>query len=422
MPTMDRTGRPTVFYGYWILAASLVSLFIMSSVGFYSFGIFFKPIQEEFAWGRGVISVAFLLIYLVQAIVSPFIGRLAERYGPKTVITIGAFVLGSGLFLLSLTTNILHFYAAYALTGLGNSAIGMITISALISNWFVRRRGLAIGIASTGVGLGGLIATPVIGIFLIPTFGWRASYQILAILTVMLVSIPAQFVIKTHPRELGLSPDGIEAFETATDSRNASGRPDGWTVNAALHTSTFWLIAGAYVLFMLATTGASQHLINHLTDIGLSVATATTALSIVGLGSTVGKFTFGTVSDVLAPKYCAAMSFFAGIVSILLIITDPTTPIVLLSSFIMGLSIGGWAPLTSMLIGSNFGLAHYGSTYGVLTLFQNIGTGVSTTFYGYVYDATDSYRWAYIVALASLSVAILLIVTSRRPKRHSTDR
>jgi MFS family permease len=420
---MHPKGKFQFFYGYWILVAGLFLLLLYSGVGYYAFGIFFKPIQEELNLSRGVISVAFTMFYLVQAISSPFIGRLTDRYGPKKIINLGAFITGLGLTLLSLTTNLPHLYIAYAITGLGCSAMGFIPVSTVISNWFIERRGGALGIAGIGMGMGGLVLAPIIGIFLIPSFGWRTAYQILALLSVILVTVTAQFVIKTSPQEMALHPDGIESSKAVDETRNPSKPSGGWMLNEALKTSTFWLITGAFVMFNMAQVGITQHLVNHLTDIGFPLATATAALSCIGLGNAIGKFLFGYSSNRFAAKYCAAIGFLLGIVATSILITvNSTSPLVFIwvYALIMGLSIGCWVPLTSVLMSSSFGLAHYGAIYGVWSIFHNISVGISPTFFGYVYDSTHGYYWAFTVSLGFYSAATAFILALRRPKPHLT--
>lgn len=411
--------KTSFFYGYWISAAGLLLLFLWSGVGFYAFGIFFKPIQEEFNWGRGVTSVAFTMLYLVQAITSPFIGKLTDRYGPKKVIMLGALLTSLGLALLSFTSSLPYFYVAYAVTGLGLAAIGMLPISVVISNWFVRRRGMAIGIAASGVGAGGLVLAPVIGAFLIPSFGWRAAYQILALFSIILIAAVVQFVIKTNPDEMGLHPDGVLQLETAGGTKILHRPSEGWKLEAALKTSTFWLIVGAFVVFNVAQVGTIQHLVNHLTDIGFSVAAATVTLSGVGLGSTIGKFLFGYASDRLSAKHCTTISFLLVLLAtIILILVRSSSPpeVVWAFALMMGLGIGGWAPLQSVLISQSFGLAHYGEIYGVLALFHNVSTGMGPAFFGYVYDVTQGYYSAFIASLILYSTATVFTLALKRPQ------
>ncbi len=412
---MAQTGKSRMFYGYWILAASMLALFIQSAAGFYSFGIFFKPVSEEFGWNREITSLAFLLLLTIGAPISPLIGRLTDRYGPKIVVIIGAFIMALGLFLTSLTNSLAIFYLGYAINGVGGAFLSMIPIGVLISKWFVKRRGMAVGITATGIGLAGFIMAPIIGNVFIPSFGWRTSYQILAVLSVVLVAVPIQLIVKRSPEEMGLYPDNASAPVTVKATEHAAPVSKGWGVKAALSTSTFWFIVGAYVLFGIFTTGASQHLVNNFLDIGFATATATAALSFVGLGSSVGKFSFGFACDYLSPKYCGAISFTSGIAALLLLtLPGPSVAIMLLLSFLLGLCIGGWVPVTTMMISANYGLFNYGQIYGIFTTFQGIAGGVGPTFFGYIYDTTGSYYPAYLMSIAALAVAIVLILATRR--------
>jgi MFS family permease len=226
--------------------------------------------------------------------------------------------------------------------------------------------------------------------------------------------------MKTSPVESRQISDNVEHSHKTDET--SSQPSEGWKLNAALKTSTFWLMVGSYVVFQMAHVGTLQHLINHLTDIGFPVAMATATLSVVSLVSAGGKFFFGYITDRLAAKYCATISFILGFVATtLLMIVAPTSPILLIGLYIftMGLAIGGWAPITSMLVSTNFGMKHYGAIFGVFSLFFYITTGISPTFFGYVYDVTGQYYLAYISALVFYSVATLFILAMRRSKQPS---
>ena len=391
----------------------------MSGVGFYAFGVFFKPIQQEFGWGRGVTSVAFTMFYLVQATSSPFIGRFTDRYGPKRIITLGGLMLGLGLAILSLTTDLPHFYIGYAVAGLGCSSVGLIPVSFIISSWFIKGRGTAIGVASSGMGLGGLVLPPIINLYLIPNLGWRTAYQILAASSLLSIIVIAQTVIKKNPLDTS-HPENVKS----TDETTSSLRSKEWRLNAALKTPTFWLILSAFVMFQMAQVGTIQHLINHLTDILFPVDVATFILSAVSLTSAGGKLLFGYISDKFDPKFGATLSFLFGFVATAVLITmTPESSLILIGLYIlsMGLTVGGWAPLTSVLISRSFGLSHYGAIFGVFSSFQNVSTGVSPTFFGYVYDSTHQYLWAYIASLILYSAASILILALPRPKPSSAS-
>ena len=190
----------------------------------------------------------------------------------------------------------------------------------------------------------------------------------------------------------------------------------------ALKTSTLWLIIGAFIMFNIAQVGTIQHLINHLTDVDFSATTAATAVSFTGLGSTVGKFLFGSLSDRIPARYCVVISFslcLAATIILLSVVSTSSLVILLTYALIMGFGIGGWTPLEAILTSQNFGLIHYGAISGVVPLFYNISTGVGPTVFGYIYDVTQGYYWALILSLALYIVATVSIVALLRPKRRA---
>jgi predicted MFS family arabinose efflux permease len=271
------------------------------------------------------------------------------------------------------------------------------------------------------MGIGGLVLAPFIGNFLIPNLGWRTAYQFLAVL-ILLVVIPLTQLLKTHRRnvEQNLGSERVERKEYDEIQK----RPiEDWTLKTALQTSTFWFIVVAFFMFNISQGGMIQHLANHLTDIGFEVTTATIVISLIGLGSAVGKFVFGFMSDRLEAKYCTTISFLLGFSAALVLISiNSTSPLATLWIYgiTMGLCIGGWAPLTSVLIGDNFGTKNYGAISGLLFLFFYTASAIGPTFYGYVFDTMNSYYLGFVISLIFYLVAIVFILASKRPKLKRT--
>jgi MFS family permease len=406
----SQTGATTLLHGARLLTIGLVLMSIYGGLGYYAFGVFFKPIQENFNWERGVTSIAFAIFYIILAVSSPFIGRLTDRHGTRKTFTLGALILSSGLTLLSLSTNLLHFYIAYGITGLGCSTIGMIPVSYMISSYFKRGRGTAIGIVSSGMGIGGFVLPLIIGIYLIPHFGWRTAYQILALSSLLLILVIVQTAGKANPKEVEPNPPRVERSDGTGVSSQTSME---WTLNSALKAPAFWLITCAFILFQMAQVGTTQHLVNHLTDIGFSIPVATSIFSITNLFTAIGKLMFGYVSDRLTAKHCAMIVFLLGLVATaVLMILNTASSFLLIGLYVlsMGLAIGGWAPITSMLISTNFGMTHYGDIFGAFSLFFYISTGISPTFFGYIYDTTHQYYLAYAFSLLFYSTDIVFVL------------
>jgi len=411
--------KPKVFYGYWILIATFFCLFIYAGCGFYAFSLFVRPLQADFGWGRGEIMAAFTILFLVSGMASPFIGKVVDRYGARRVISIGATIVGLGFILLSVMSNLWHFYVVYAVIGVGITAIGQVPTSAIVSNWFEKRRGLVIGVMSTGIGIGGFALAPLTGGYLIPSFGWRISYRVLALLAWLLIIPLALLVMKTKPADMGLYPDGRQAPDAMTGAEASSSTARGLTLRMALATSAFWLICISFLLNQVSQIGLVQIQVPHLEDIGFPVVTAATALGFVGLASAVGKFGFGWLCDHIPAKYTCSIGLGFMLTGLIIFMNiKPTSPVTMvwLYALITGLGSGSWLPTMSMLISTNFGLVAYGTIFGVVSLFQNLGMAVGPLMAGYMYDTMNTYHLAFIIFLVLFGIAILAMLAVRRPK------
>ena len=407
-----------IFYGYWIVVVGFLCLFVYSGVGYYALSVFYKPLEAEFGWGRGEISWAFTIVFAMQGLASPFVGRWVDRYGAKIFIVLGALVTGLGFLWLYFIQDIWAYYAAYAVVGLGNTGISTIPTTKLLSNWFNRRRGFAIGIAATAVGIGGLVIVPLVGAYLIPSFGWRFSFLFLGILTWVLIIIPALWLIKSKPADIGLLPDGAEKPETQ-ENTPVPATTDDWSLNAALKTLPLWLIAVGFVTGTYAHTSIILHQVNFLTDIGFDVVAASAALGAIAFGSGVGKFFFGWLCDHIQAKYTAAMAFSLVAIGVIILTTiNAASPLFVIWLYIIpfGLGVGGWLPNLSMIVSRTFGLASYGAIFGVLTMAMNFGVAFGPTIAGYMYDSMQSYSGVFILMLVLLAIAITSMLLVRLPQ------
>ena len=203
-----------MFHGYWIVAAAFVCLFIVSGLGYYAFGLFVTPIQMDLGWGRADIMVAFTIYFMIQGLASPLVGWMLNIIEPRKMIAAGTLVATLGFFILSWMQDQWSFYFSYALVGIGMAAVGHVPVSTVVSNWFMKRRGTAIGIASTGVGAGGLVLAPLIGGYGIPSFDWRVCYQAMGVLMAVVTVPTALLVLRTKPADMGLRPYGANKSDS----------------------------------------------------------------------------------------------------------------------------------------------------------------------------------------------------------------
>jgi len=401
-----------------MIAVSLLCLGIFSGCGVGSFSLFVNSLQSEFGWGRGEIMLAFTIFFLLTGLAAPLVGGIVDRYGVRGVIAVGALVTGLGFASLYVLQTLWHFYLAYFFVGIGTAAYGQVPASAMVANWFAKKRGTAIGIMGTGIGLGTFVMAPLVGSFLIPVFGWRTAYLALGIIAWILIPL-AIFVVRTRPADMGLYPDGITSPEEVAEI-NASGMTTkGLSPKAALGTMAFWLVSVTFFISAFSSLGVNQTLVPYLQDAGFPVALAAGAMTLFGLGSAIGKFFFGWLCDKIKAKQACALSLVllsAG--TIVMMFIGPATPLAIawLDALLLGLGAGGWLPTMSMLVNRNFGLASYGAIFGMVSLLQAIGGGAGPLFSGYMFDTMNTYYWAFIIFLILYAIAIPIILAVRRPK------
>lgn len=200
--------KPPFFYGYLVLAVCFLCQVMGSGFVMYAFSVYVKPISGEFGWSRAEIMGASTTMGLVMGFLAPFVGRLIQTFGAKKMIAIGALITGVGFLLLSLTKNMWQYYVSYAVVGMGSAVGGIVPTSLVVANWFKRRRGFAIGLLGTGIGLGGFSGPLLIGAYLIPHFSWQTSYVVSGVVTALVIIPLSLLIIETKPEDMGLLPDG----------------------------------------------------------------------------------------------------------------------------------------------------------------------------------------------------------------------
>jgi len=391
---------------------------IVSGCGLYAFGLFVHPLEAEFGWSRAQIMSASTIFSLVMGITAPFIGKLITRYGTRRIMTPGAIIGGLGFALLPQMSQTWHYYVLYAVIALGYAAIGLVPATMVVSNWFKKRRGTAIGITSVGVGVGGLLIAPLISGYFIPNFGWQTAYLFIAVMTWAFIPL-SLFVIRNRPSDMGLFADGAPAPEPTVEPEVVRATANDHTLKTAIVTSAFWLIGISFLANSFSQLGILQNQAAHLEDISFSPAIAGTTAGLIGLGSTFGKFFFGWLCDRMPAKYAwsIANAFqVAGIVILLNIEPTSSQPVLWTFAILFGFGIGGWLPTMSLLTSNNFGIVHYGVIFGMINLIHSFGSATGPLFAGYMFDNTGSYQLAFTIFLVLYIVTVATALAVRRPK------
>jgi len=409
--------KKTPFYGYWIVFATFLCNIITFGCGFYAFSLFVTPLQQDLGWGRSDVMAGFTIFFFTSGLVAPQVGKLVDKHGARIVMSAGALIAGLGFLVLCLMSSLWQYCLGYALVGLGTAGTGQVPTSAVVSNWFHRRRGTAVGLMASGVGMGGLVLSPVAGALLLPQLGWSTSFLVLGILCWAVIIPLAVFVIRTRPAEKGLLAYGAEA---STEARQAAFTPAhrGFSLKGASRTVAFWLIVLTYLLSQFAQVGTIQNQVPFFEEAGFPVSVTAGALGAVGLCSAVTKFGFGWLCDRIQAKYALAIGLVFQIVSIIVLINiDAAAPTSMawFYAISMGLGIGSWLPTMAMLVSSYFGMANYGAIFGAVTIPYAIGSAVGPLVAGGMYDTSGNYDTVFVLFLVCLLVSVVTILVTRRP-------
>lgn len=414
-------NKSKVFYGYWIIAACCLFCLVSTGCALASFGFFIKPLETDFGWGRAEIMAAFTVVLLFMAITSPLFGRLVERYAARIVISLSAVVESIGFIILSQMDSLWHYYMGYAIVGIGLTGAAQVTTTYVVSQWFVRKRGMAIGIMSTGLGLAGIVYTPLVGLSLIPNLGWSSTYLILAMSIAVLIVPLSIFLIRSKPADIGLYPDGVSSTPLTYIEESTTSTSNGLTTKAAIATPTFWLIALAFLMHS-THLGVAQSQTPHLTDLGFPVSVPTTSFVLLAVTSVLGQFFYGWLCDRIAPKYATIISLSITAVAIIIFMIingDSAEIIIWIYGALFGFGASGWLPTMSMLTSTTFGMVSYGTIFGLLGFFQSLGAGAGPLIAGAFFDVMGSFRWAFILILGLVILAIPIVLIIRRPNLHN---
>lgn len=407
--------RARVFYGWWVILTAALGLCLGSPpILVFSFGVFLKALSQEFHSGRAAISLAFTFHNVISALCAPTVGRLIDRYGARRVILpatviFGSILLGSKI----LKASIWQFYAFYLTLGVVGSGISPVPYGNVVSHWFDRRRGLALGVMMFGLGLGAMIM-PSLAQRLIAMFGWRMAYAIVGAV-ILLVPLPAVAVfLKERPEEVGLLPDGVVSTRATTAEE---GGDPGVTWHDARRSPTFWLMLSAFFLVGASVHACVLHTAAMLTDRGISSQNAALATSLVGGALLIGRVSSGYLLDRFFGPRIAVM-FFAGVaLGIALLRMGSGREAAFFGAFLVGLGMGAEVDIIAYLTSRYFGLRAFGEIYGYAFGAFVLAGGFGTFLMGAGFDWTGSYR-APLAGFFTATLAAVVLITRLGPYRY----
>lgn len=403
-------GGSGFFYGYFVVGASLLIMSIMWGV-YYAFGVFFKPVLNEFGWTKAMTSGAFSLASVMNGLLTVAAGRLTDKFGPRMVMTVCGLFLGVGFMLMSQIRNVFHLYLFYGIfVGAGMSG-SFIPLTSTVTRWFFKRRGLMTGIVAAGSGIGALIGPPVAS-RLVPLYGWRMSYLILGTLTLLAVVLSAQ-VIKRDPAQVGQVPYG----ENQLEQGRLSLRVEGFSLREAVHSVRFWLFFMTGFCYGYCVFAIMVHMIPHAIESGISAVRAANLLATIGCLSICGKLLLGRVGDIAGSGRTLILGFILMSGALIWLVPAKIAWMLFLSAGIFGFAFGGIAVSHSPLLAELFGLRSHGLIFGVFGISVGWGGAMGPLLTGYLFDVTNSYQMAFLLC-ALISLAGILFAAFIRQSDH----
>jgi MFS family permease len=393
--------RATFFYGWWVVFACAVGLFWGPPVTVFCFPVFLKPLMHDFHAGRAAVSFGFTLGLITMAVGAPLVGWLIDRYGARKMILLATSMFASILLLNKfLSTSLSRFYLFNIALGFVGNGVGPLPYGKVVSLWFDKYRGLALGLMMIGIGSGAMIM-PSVAQQLITGFGWHTAYAILGG-AVLLIAIPVvASLLRDRPQDLGLLPDG--AHREGIPAGGEATAP-GLSAQDAWRTGTFWLMVCAFFLVSASVQGCVIHLAAMLSDRGISSQTAALGSSLAGAAVLLGRVGTGYLLDRFFAPRVAAVFFSIAAVGIGLLWMSSTIAIMFVGALFVGLGLGAEVDLIAYLVSRYFGLRAFGRIFSYAFAAFALAGALGPLIMGAGFDSTGSYRGP----LASFFVATLI--------------
>ena len=390
--------------------------FIAVGFFFYSYSVFFKSIAAEFGDSRLGVSIGISVTQGVGALLAPFIGRALDRFPLKRIMAAGAISMGTGFLLLGLVQTPLQFYLVLGVfIGFGAGAMGQLATSKLVSNWFVLKRGTALGIAATGISVSGVLM-PATTAWLIGEFGWRNGFVAYGVITLVIVVPLILRLVVSRPEDLGLLPDGATEAATLPPPRPALRTAE------YIRNSNFWYLLITIGLLFCIQSATLIHMVPQLTDRGIDLISASVIASSTALFGVMGKLIYGALVDRWDVRWALWLAIAFQVAGQLFMLFGNGYSGFLIGASLFGFGMGGIVPMQGAVVGAAFGRENFGRVLGAMRPPMAIIHLLGVPFAGWVYDSTGSYEPAFLTFLGLYAVTTLVVLGIRVETRSARRR
>ncbi|MFH1381272.1 MAG: MFS transporter [Chloroflexota bacterium] len=408
-------SRHKLFYG-WVVVIAFLFIGITLYGIYFSFGVFFKSIETEFDLSRGATS-AIASASLILTGLFAFLGGLTlDKFGPKIIVLFMGVLTGLSLVLTSLTHATWQLFLTYSLLlSMGTGALYVVPTST-VARWFNRRRGLTLGIADAGAGLGPVVIAP-LATYLITDFNWRTAYLVVGLIA-WLIILPLSRLLKKEPREIGAEPDGLAL--PANDHTEPKTGAIAMPLRQILKTSNLWWLWLVWFFLGITVFLIFTHLVPYLTDIDISPAAAAAVIGVIGASTIAGKIIMGAAADRVGRKLTSVFGCLLMTAAMLWLIRAHGLREFYAFAVVFGFAHGGLGASVGALIGDTFELTKIGTIFGILDLGWAAGAAIGPLLGGLIFDVTGSYATAFLIgAITMLAAALCVGLVGRKGGEHS---
>ena len=414
------------FYGWYIVGVGI----LVNIAGTFAFSstlsIFLKPITEELGVSRGAFSLIRSFEIGVAALVVPLLGSWIDRNGGRGVLVLGVLMEGTGLLLSSLVQSFWQFvFVRCSLVIAGEALLGSLVINVTIAQWFVRKRGRAMGIANLGTGIAKL-SIPIAAASLFVLVGWRNTWAIFGIVAPLLVVVPALIFIRRTPEDMGLRPDGEtpnQDIDASVVNRPTENSPTvsaeaTWTRAEALRLPTFWLLVITFGIAGVGIAGLNLHIFSYVTDIGYSPLVAASFMSTIALTQLGSTLVWGMLADKFDIRKVSCVQFLIQGVGLVMAISSWQIHFTYLGVFLYGTGLAGSFVLREVIWANFFGRTSLGTVRGLSLFFSNLFAASGAPFFGFLHDVTGSYNLSFTIFSCALFTSAFLILLAKPPQQQ----
>ena len=401
-----------------MVAACFLCMVISGGIAWFTFPVFVVPLQEEFGWTATQLGIGIALWATVGGIFAPILGRLLDRFGARRIMLAGIAFGGLLPFALAEMQSLSHLYVILFFLALCTAASTYLPVASIVSNWFVKRRGMAMGIVMMGMGVGGTIM-PIITHYLIQSMGWRWTYRIFGIsLWILLIPVVALW-IHGSPSDLGLKPDGVDNDEANGETghdHSDVGSADGFTARQAFRLRSFWGLGLADAITAIPIVSIGVFFIKFSVEAGIDDNVATMAYGCISAIGILGAVVAGAVANKVNRKVMLSISYALPAIAVLFLFGLKSAGPLFFFAILSGVTVGFRSTLWPLVVGDCFGARAYATVMGFLLIFYQAGTIIGPPLAGYIRDTTGSFHGVFVLSVVTyaLSGAFIAFGTMRK--------